>query len=84
MELMLSVFENQIKYQKPSYLSELYRFLRIMSINDPNDNSNHSLSSFQREFESLRIKNRQLLMIIQQIVSLMNSQKENQLLLYKN
>jgi len=48
---------NKIKYQKPSDLSELNRFLQIMSIEDTNDiydNTSHILSSFQREFSSLR------------------------------
>jgi len=48
---------NNIKYQKPSELSELNRFLHIMSIegtSDIYDNSNDVLSSFQREFSSLR------------------------------
>jgi len=48
---------NNIKYQKPSDLSELNRFLQIMSIEDTNDiydNTNHVLSSFQREFSSMR------------------------------
>ena len=39
---------NNIKYQKPSDLSELNRFLHIMSIEDTSDiydNSNHSLTS---------------------------------------
>jgi len=48
---------NNIKYQKPSDLSELNRFLHIMSIEDTNDiyvNTNHVLSSFQNEFTFLR------------------------------
>jgi len=67
---------NNIKYQKPSDLSELNRFLQIMSIEDTNDiydNTNHVLSSFQREFESIRAENMQLSVSIQKIVSEMNS-----------
>ena len=48
---------NKIKYQKPSDLPGLNRFLQIMSIEDTNDiydNTNHALSSFQREFSSMR------------------------------
>jgi len=63
---------NKIKYQKPSDLSELNRILRIMSIEDANDiyeNTNHVVSSFQREFESLRVENRQLSESIQQTIS---------------
>jgi len=66
---------NNIKYQKPSDLSELNRFLHIMSIEDTNDiydNTNHALSSFQRELESIRVENRKLSESIQQIVSNMN------------
>jgi len=74
---------NNIKYQKPSDLSELNRFLQIMSIEDTNDiydNTNHALSSFQREFESLRAENKQQSETIQQIVSEMKriSQKHEQ------
>jgi len=66
---------NNIKYQKPSDLSELNRFLNIMSIEDTNDiydNTNHVLSTFQRELESLRVENRHQSESIQQIVSEMN------------
>ena len=48
---------NKIEYQKPSDLSELNSFIHIMSIEDINDiydNTNHALSSFQREFSSMR------------------------------
>jgi len=72
---------NNIKYQKPSDLSELIRFLHVMSIEDTNDiydNTNHALSSFQREFESLRVENNQLSSSIRQIVSEMNTRLENQ------
>jgi len=54
---------NNIKYQKPSDLSELNRFLHIMSIEDTNDiydNTNHVLASFQREFSSLREENKRI------------------------
>jgi len=67
---------NKIKYQKPSDLSELNKFLRIMSIEDTNDiydNTNHALSSFQRELESIRMENRKLSENVQQIVSEMNN-----------
>jgi len=72
---------NNIKYQKPSDLSELNRFLNIMSIEDTNDiydNTSHVLSSFQRELESLRAENKQLSANIQQIISEMNTRLENQ------
>jgi len=72
---------NNIKYQKPSDLSELNRFLHIMSIentDDIYDINNHVLSSFQREFESIRVENKQLSESIQQIVSEMNTRLENQ------
>ena len=72
---------NKIKYQKPSDLSELNRFLQIMSIEDTNDiydNTNHVLSSFQRELESLRVENKQQSETIQQIISEMNTRLENQ------
>jgi len=72
---------NNIKYQKPSDLSELNRFLQIMSIEDTNDiydNTNHVLSSFQREFESLRVENKQLSASIQQIISEMNTRLKEQ------
>jgi len=72
---------NNIKYQKPSDLSELNRFLHIMSIEDTNDifnNTIHALSSFQREFESIRAENEKLSESIRQIVSEMNARQENQ------
>jgi len=72
---------NNIKYQKLSDLSELIRFLQIMSIEDTNDiydNTNHVLSSFQRELESLRVENRQQSETIQQIVSEMNTRLKEQ------
>ena len=72
---------NKIKYQKPSDLSELNRFLQIMSIEDTNDiydNTNHVLSSFQREFESVRAENRQLSDCIQQTVAEMNTRLKEQ------
>jgi len=72
---------NNIKYQKPSDLSELNRFLHIMSIEDTNDiynNTNHVLSSFQRELESTRAENRQLSESIQQIISEMNARLKEQ------
>jgi len=71
----------KIKYQKPSDLSELNRFLHIMSIEDINDiydNTNHVLASFQRELESLRVENRQQSETIQQIVSEMNTRLKEQ------
>jgi len=72
---------NKIKYQKPSDLSELNRFLHIMSIEDTNDiydNTNHVLSSFQREFESIRAENEKLSESIRQIVSEMNTRLKEQ------
>jgi len=77
---------NNIKYQKPSDLSELNRFLQIMSIEDTNDiydNTNHVLSSFQREFESLRAENRHQSETIQQIVSEMNNRLKEQENIYR-
>jgi len=67
---------NNIKYQKPSNISELNRFLHIMSIEDTNDiydNTNHVLASFQREFieiKSLSERNQQI------IIELNNRLKE--------
>jgi len=72
---------NNIKYQKPSDLSELNRFLQIMSIEDTNDiydNTNHVLSSFQREFSSMRDEIKRLSETNQQIISEMNTRLENQ------
>jgi len=66
---------NNIKYQKPSDLSELNRFLHIMSIEDTNDiydNTNHVLSSFQREFNSMIADNKKLSESNKQIISGMN------------
>jgi len=66
---------NKIKYQKPSDLSELNRFLHIMSIentDDIYDNTNHVLSSFQREFSSLREENQRISQNYQQSVLDMN------------
>jgi len=67
---------NNIKYQKPSDLSELNRFLHIMSIEDTNDiydNTKHVLASFQREFSSLREENKRISENYQQSVIDMNS-----------
>jgi len=67
---------NNIKYQKPSDLSELNRFLQIMSIEDTNDiydNTNHVLSSFQKEFSFLRDENLKLSEVIQQTVAEMKN-----------
>jgi len=67
---------NNIKYQKPSDLSELNRFLQIMSIEDTNDiydNTKHVLSSFQREFSSLREENKRITENYQLSVIYMNS-----------
>jgi len=72
---------NNIKYQKPSDLSELNRFLQIMSIEDINDiydNTNHALSSFQREFSSMRDEIKRLSESNQQIVSEMNTRLKEQ------
>jgi len=72
---------SKIKYQKPSGISELNRFLHIMSIegtNDAYDHTNHVLSSFQSEFESIRIENRKLSENIQQIVLDMNTKLKEQ------
>ena len=72
---------NNIKYQKLSDLSELNRFLQIMSIEDTNDiynNTNNVLISFQREFESIRVENKQLSESIQQIISEMNTRLKEQ------
>jgi len=72
---------NKIKYQKPSDLSELDRFLHIMSIEDTNDiydNTNHVLASFQREFSSMRDEIKRLSENNRQIVSEMNTKLENQ------
>jgi len=66
---------NKIKYQKPSGISELKRFLHIMSIEGSNDiyeNSNHVLSSLQIEFSSLYDDNRKLSESNQQTISEMN------------
>ena len=74
---------NNIKYQKPSDITELNRFLQIMSVEDTNDiydNTNNALASFQRKFETLRDENSQLSEIIQQTVAEMKriSQKYEQ------
>jgi len=66
---------NNIKYQKPSDLSELNRFLQIMSIEDTNDiydNTNHVLSSFQREFSSMRDEIQRISQRYEQTVNEMN------------
>jgi len=72
---------NKIKYQKPSDLSELNRFLQIMSIEDANDiydNTNHALSSFQREFLSMRDEIQRISQRYEQTVNEMNTRLENQ------
>jgi len=72
---------NNIKYQKPSDLSELNRFLHIMSIVDTNDiydNTNHVLSSFQREFSSMRDEIQRISQRYEQTVSEMNSRLKEQ------
>ena len=68
---------NKIKYHKPSDLSELNRFLQIMSIenaNDIYDKTNNVLSSFQREFNEIRSFSERNLQIINEL----NSRLENQ------
>jgi len=68
---------NNIKYHKPSDISELNKFLQIMSIennNDIYDNTNHVLSSFQREFSSMRDEIKRLSECNQQ--SVIDSQKD--------
>jgi len=72
---------NNIKYQKPSDLSELNRFLHIMSIEDTNDiydNTNYALSSFQREFLSMRDEIQRISQRYEQTVIEMNTRLENQ------
>ena len=72
---------NNIKYQKPSDLSELNRFLQIMSIEDTNDiydNINHVLSSFQREFSSMRDAIQRISQKYEQTVNEMNSRLKEQ------
>jgi len=67
----------KIKYQKPSDLSELNRFLHIMSIEDINDiydNTNHVLASFQTEFNEIRSLSERNIRIINE----MNNRLENQ------
>jgi len=71
---------NNIKYQKPSDLSELNRFLQIMSIEDTNDiydNTNHALSSFQREFSYMRDEIQRISQKYEQTVNEMNTRQEN-------
>jgi len=63
---------NNIKYQKPSNLTELNQFLKIMSFensNDIYDHTNHVLSSFEREFETIKDENRRLFENNQQTVT---------------
>jgi len=63
---------NNIKYQKPSNLTELNQFLKIMSFensNDIYDHTNHVLSSFAREFETIKDENRRLFENNQQTVT---------------
>jgi len=48
---------NSINYNNPSTISELKKFLHILSIEDKNDiydKTNDALSSFQREFNNMR------------------------------
>jgi len=68
---------NNIKYQTPSDLSELNRFLQIMSIentDDIYDNTNEVFSLFQREFNEMRSLSERNILIINE----MNSRLENQ------
>jgi len=72
---------NNIKYQKPSDLSELNRFLQIMSIEDTNDiydNTNQVLSSFQREFSSMRDEIQRISQRYEQTVNEINSRLKEQ------
>jgi len=72
---------NNIKYQKPSDLSELNRFLQIMSIEDTNDiydNTNNVLSSFQREFSSMRDEIQRISQRYEQTVNEMNTRLKEQ------
>jgi len=65
-----------IQYKKPSDLSDLDQFLQIMTIEDSSgisDNTNHFLSSFQREFESLRIENQRNMESNQKTVNELNN-----------